>query len=220
MIRLLTYADGKNFEKYQKNIDNKYKLLGFDEHIMYCKNDIDSEFFDDNKQILEMKRGSGYWLWKPYFILKNLKEVSEGDVVLYVDCGDEILKGFDKFLLNNIKDGFFVSMIHTYKNKIFTKKDCFSLMGCDEEKYWNSGQVEAGVVAFEKTEKTIRFVEKWLNYCKNINIISDIKNISGENFDGFVDHRHDQSVLTNLVIKEEIKINKSFGGMILLNRNK
>jgi len=40
-----------------------------DEYYNYGPNDIDNEFKKKNIEILSQKRGNGYWLWKPYFIL-------------------------------------------------------------------------------------------------------------------------------------------------------
>ena len=42
---------------------------------------------EKNKEILSRKRGSGYWLWKPYLILKTLKEkLNYGDYLIYIDA--------------------------------------------------------------------------------------------------------------------------------------
>jgi len=83
-----------------------------------------------------------------------------------------------------------------------TKRDCFYYMGCDEEKYWNSIQLEDGFLAFRKTQKNIDFLNEWLEYCRDERVVTDIPNQCGlENFDGFVDHRHDQSIVTNLQLK-------------------
>jgi len=38
------------------------------------------------------ERGAGYWLWKPYIILKTLLyEMEEGDLLLYADSGSEAI---------------------------------------------------------------------------------------------------------------------------------
>lgn len=53
----------------------------------------------------------------------------------------------------------------------------------------------------------MRFVEEWLRYCRDERILTDIPNESGyPNLTGFVDHRHDQSVLSLLAEKYHINL--------------
>jgi len=48
---------------------------------------------------------------------------------------------------------------------------------------------------------------QWLDWCQIEAVVSDNANIYGKpNFDEFKDHRHDQSIITNLVIKNNIKL--------------
>jgi len=163
-----------------------------------------TDFYTQNKSILDKDRLSGYALWKPFIILKALDNVDFGDIVAYMDCGDIPVKGIKECILEYMKDHdqYFVSQNHTGVNKWFTKRDCFYYMGCDEEKYWNSIQLEDGFLAFRKTQKNIDFLNEWLEYCRDERVVTDIPNQCGlENFDGFIDHRHDQSIITNLQLK-------------------
>jgi hypothetical protein len=77
-------------------------------------------------------------------------------------------------------------------------------MDCDNEKYHNSQMTYASICFWKKTDTTMSFLEEWLRYCKNPNVLTDIENIHGDNLPNFVDHRHDQSVLTNLTIKYDM----------------
>ena len=87
----------------------------------------------------------------------------------------------------------------------YTKRDCFILMNCDDEKYHNQIQLEAGILAVRKTEFNIKLLREWLKYCSNIFAVTDLPNSEGfPNYKGFKGHRHDQSILTNLSIKYNI----------------
>ena len=46
-----------------------------------------TEFYWDNLDILTQERGAGYWLWKPYIILRVMQQAEHGDVVVYTDAG-------------------------------------------------------------------------------------------------------------------------------------
>ena len=181
----------------------------FDFIFAYTDKDIIStEFYKENKEILSLKRGAGYWLWKPYLILESLKKMNDGDVLLYLDSTDTLLKGTKNFISRMILEGN-DKIISTsfFTQKDYTKRDCFVFMNCDSPEYWDALQVEAGIIAFQKNTENIKFLEEWLEFCKNKYIVTDYPNSSGfENFDGFIDHRHDQSILTNLCTKYNIKL--------------
>jgi hypothetical protein len=102
--------------------------------------------------------------------------------------------------------GIFITHLDYHKNRRWTKRDCFVLTGCDDEKYWNGFHVEAGKCAYRKNDFVMMLVEEWLGYASNENIITDIPNICGKpNFPEFQDHRHDQSILALMTIKHSIK---------------
>jgi hypothetical protein len=61
--------------------------------------------------------------------------------------------------------------------------------------------IHAGLLAFKKTPFNIKLIEQWNYFVNNKNILTEIPNISElPNLDGFVEHRYDQSILTNLAI--------------------
>jgi hypothetical protein len=163
-----------------------------------------TEFYQKNKSILDKDRLAGYALWKPYIISETFKNINDGDIVVYMDCGDYPKKGIGKIVSKYMTDTdqYFIEGNHTSVNQWWTKRDCFYYMDCDEEKYWSAIQLEDGFIALRKTQFNIDLVEEWLTYCSDERIITDILNTCGlENLDGFKDHRHDQSILTNLKIK-------------------
>ena len=91
-------------------------------------------------------------------------------------------------------------------------------MDLDVEGYWNATQVEAGIVVVKKTERSKKIVEEWLEYSKNENIITDIPNVSGkENFSCFVDHRHDQSIISNLAKKYNLLLDNTIRRWVTCN---
>lgn len=203
IINLILYADGHN---YQINASKIFAASAdmFDKQTIYGKNDLDALFIENYKHILSQTRGAGYWLWKPYVILKALNEANEGDIIFYIDCGDLIYNNIRQFIIDKINenDGFFlVRSIHSHLN--YTKKDVFQVMECDREEYWNLKQMEAGYCGFRKQKETIDFVEEWLYWCKKDLLITDY--CSQANYDGFIDNRHDQSIFTNLVQKKQLK---------------
>jgi len=208
-FHFITFADEKymlqqyNLCLYANDLNQFKTVTGYSKGQDLLKTD----FYKDNQQILDQPRGCGYWLWKPYYILKKLEEVSDNDVVFYADCADVFLPQLIPFLRENFNNSNVMLLQGAYKNKDWTKRDCFVLMGCDEEKYWDHNQLEAGIGFFKKTPKTLEIVSEWLEFCKNPHILTDIPNECGyHNFPSFQDHRHDQSILTNIAIKHNLRI--------------
>jgi hypothetical protein len=57
-----------------------------------------------------------------------------------------------------------------------------------------------------KNDFVINFINEWLHYAKDYRIITDSANECGlPNYPEFVDHRHDQSILSLLGGKYKIK---------------
>jgi len=197
-MNILTFSD-ENYEKEKIVISKLSKKYNYN-HISKTKKDlIETKFYQDNKQILDNKRGAGYWLWKPYFILNEVLLLKENDYLIYTDCGDVFSNKIYNYLDNEIKNHDIILMSSFSKNTIYTKRDCFILMNCDNDKYWNSPQIEAGFSIWKKTDFSIKILNEWLKYCSILEIINDEN--KNENFSDFIDHRHDQSILTNLSIK-------------------
>jgi hypothetical protein len=219
-IHFITYSDIK-YRKQQIKLDeiaSKFFILNSYNRDWLIK----TNFYLENKKILDLERGGGYWLWKPFIILDTLNKMEYNDVLFYLDCGDIFTDGLYDFL-NLYFEKSDVDSLLTYggqnKQRWYTKRDTFSLMNCDDEKYHEHTQLEAGMVCLRKTDKIIDIVKEWLFYCKNENILTDIENTQGPNLSGFIDHRHDQSILTNLSIKYNLNINNLLRQYITCNVN-
>jgi hypothetical protein len=82
-------------------------------------------------------------------------------------------------------------------------------MGCDEQKYYDANQVVGAFILIKKTKDNIDFLQMYMNYCKDIRLISDNPNECGyKNLPDFIDHRHDQSILSLLCCRFGIPFHK------------
>jgi hypothetical protein len=164
-------------------------------------------FYSENKAILDQKRGAGYWLWKPFIILETLRSLPAGEIVIYCDCGDAVNLAFKEYAAEVIRSCGFLIIENRFPMRRLCKMDAFALMGATEEKFYDAMQAEAGVCGFRNDSETQAFVEEWLTACRNENIVTDAANICGHpNFPEFVDHRHDQAILTILAIKHQLRM--------------
>lgn len=201
---LLTFADPP-YEHKRDKTNNKVDF--FDIVRGYTPDDIDQDFKTVNSEIWNQPRGYGYWMWKPYIILDYLNNhCDENDMVVYCDAGDFFWKDVLDQFCDDVSDEKPVTAIKSrhWTQAQYTKMDCMVLMGCDDEKYLTS-QIYASLIAIKNNSISRGFINEWLEYCKNVNILTDAPNICGkDNFPEFIDHRHDQSIFTNLMNKYEM----------------
>ena len=202
---LVTYADD-NFKEEQDFLE---KIHGEDYEVKkYNREWLETtEFYIENKNTLNEPKGAGWWIWKPYVILDALNNSSDGDFIVYCDCGDMFSPGLKNFVTSTLSDEDpCLLLVGNNKNSSFTKKDCFILMDCDEEDYWNSKQLECGFMVWKTCEQSKKIVLEWLEYCKNPKIINNDSSELSEESGDFKEHRNDQSVLTNIAIREGLPI--------------
>ena len=64
----------------------------------------------------------------------------------------------------------------------------------------NNLTVVGGEQLYQKNENSMKFVEKYLAYCCDFDIISDSRSKLASELSTFIDNRHDQSVLSLLSI--------------------
>jgi len=203
-IAYISYADGDPIFHQNQNAQTFSALnRGFDRFFLYHRKDIDNDFSARNKSILDQKRGAGYWLWKPYFILKTLKELPEGALVFYADSAFIFKNSIEYFVhkLNNTKtdilllhDGSkrknnFNKAVQTIKNEALSLNDMDSKALNDQYALWGA------FLVIRNTERGRAFVQTWLNLCENKDALTDQPFDSQIQNKYFRVHSHDQALL-------------------------
>ena len=211
---LISFATNDKWTRSQTNLNKSASKHGIDGYISFNPKNLNKEFAEKYSKFLRNDvRGYGYWMWKPIIIKQTFDLIEEGDIVLYVDSGNTVIHSLDYLIQEAVKndivlfdnrDGNYQKT--TNKNRQWTKRDCYVLMDCDEEKYYASPQVDAAYQIYKKNDRTIKFIDEYIGYCCNENIISDLKNITKDNLPEFLDHRHDQSILSLMAVKHNISL--------------
>jgi len=157
-----------------------------------------------------MPKGGGYWLWKFDIILNRLKQMKDGDFLVYLDAGCTInpqaRKRFDEYIqmVEDSKTCNFLSFQIGTPERYWTTKQLFSYFSLDlDSDFAMSGQFVAGVLIMQKCSKVIEIFEQCtdlLGY--DASLATDAYNSKGTQHKDFIDHRHDQSILS-LVRKME-----------------
>lgn len=200
---LINYANAK-FENIRKlnTWTGKY-IAGFDKVIEYRPEDIDFNFKENNKKILKYERGNGLWLWKPYFCLKTLETMQEGDILFYCDSGAFFIRSISS-VLNNMKDDILVFELPLIE-KQWTKGNVINELVNQEnlrKSILESKQILATFFAVKKTRRTVNFIQTWLKNCCNEELLSPESCICED--DIYIAHREDQSIFSIMCKKEGI----------------
>jgi hypothetical protein len=160
---------------------------------------IHGEFVNNNS------KGYGYWIWKPYIILRALeKECEEGEALIYADSGCSF------GTTAQIRIPQWIKMAEDHPSKIvtfeteypefkWTKLDTVRAIypGIDT----TTCHVEATKSVFINTEKTRAFVREWYDWCSKDNYHYLTDSQSSIVHPQFIEHRHDQSIFSLLVKK-------------------
>lgn len=206
MILAINYGD----ERYRKSQEfNARQALkyGADKVIQYTKKDIPEEFWEKNKEIAARPRGGGYWIWKPYIIKMALEQIEEGDYVVYTDAGSALVNKLS-LLLDAMKAQQTDIMVFCidHPEREYSKRDAFVLMDCDKPEIVESNQICGTYIILRKSERSEKFIDDYLYFVQDKRIVTDDENVMGlPNYDGFVENRHDQTVLSLLAKKNGIK---------------
>lgn len=202
-LYLVNFAKGDHYKRVQQKqrrlLSPHFKdIFEYDDSFL-----IGSGYYARNKETIDTSTtGWGYCGWKGEILLDAMSKVQNEDLIFYSDVADEIYNPkFYQWMIDRTHQlgGRFFNLNY-YTHGQWTKRDCFVLMNCDEEEFWNHRQLEAGTIGLLKRPENIAFLKEWSRWCQLSHIIDKTPNIFGSDLDGFVDHRCDQSILTNLVI--------------------
>jgi hypothetical protein len=174
-----------------------------------------TDFYRAHHAVLDRPRGAGYWLWKPYILKCLLDQARDGEVVLYADAAITVLRPLAPLAeLCRERGGILVFRGH-YDGlagrpnvcRVWTKRDAFVLTGTDEPAFHDAPMLDAAFLALARTQRARRFVDEWLRWCTLPAVLTDDPNSCGRaNLPGFVEHRHDQSILSLLAARHGLEV--------------
>lgn len=191
MTRLITFSDDNmtmaaeicHYSALQNNVH---------EAKIYQPKDIDAKFRKANAAILDQPRGCGYWLWKPYFIDRELKKMKDGEYLIYCDAGVEIINNV-KHIIDRMAGDIWLfgnKFQHVHWCKGGVMEDMWPIDRASYDK-----QVQASVIFIRNSETSRMLISGWLKDCQRPGFIDD--SLMGfPNHPEFKEHRHDQAILT------------------------
>jgi hypothetical protein len=223
----ITFGGGENnYYDATKRLKNQANYLNiFDALINYSENDLmnDLKFWrKHNTFIQNNQKGYGYWIWKPYLIMKTLIDMEDGDILLYCDAGCELDINQKSNILNMfeiVKTDLIIGS-HTENNEIdHCKIDLLAYLSMNNKEILNSIQHQATAICLKKCDTVMDLVKQWYTICCNYHMIDDTRS-SIDEYASFIEHRHDQSVFSLLTKKYKIFSSFLLDKIIYLSRNR
>lgn len=209
MIRLVTYSDQNMTISRERCIKSALShgvdsVHEWDNFMMQ-----ETEFYQLNQDIFqEGARGAGcFWLFKSFIIYKAMLDMNDGDIILYMDAGCELINDIQHLI--NVMDEDIFLFGNNWNHVDFCKGDVLAAINnfhTESEFYDIEGkQVQASAMLFRISKESKEFVKWWLMYCQMPNLINDNPS-DMPNVETFRDHRHDQAIITSLAWEYEISL--------------
>lgn len=204
-IVFISFADAR-YRKALDRIKEYTKKFPFDERNFLTEKNLPREFLKELKPWL-YRRGYGYWKWKPFLVCSFLKRMNDGDILCYSDCGvywnstEEALNRFNLYinLLDTTPKDILV-FEEKYEEQIYTKGDLLKALNVyDNDKICKSPQIWGGCFIIKNSLTARRIFSQYLELCDYSKELVTDKKSTTPNKEGFVEHRHDQSIFSLLV---------------------
>jgi hypothetical protein len=190
-----------NFLQAKKLLLKSARRFGLDENRLYTPaHPVLAYLAQRYPSIMAAQRGAGYWLWKPFIIFDVLSSVPDGTPVLYTDSAMTFIA--DPAPLISLAEKHPVCLFEMrgqFLQGTWTKRDCFVEMNADTDEFWSLPQLWAGMQLYRAGPEAREFVSQLAEAMASDVRLTDRPNIHGlPNLRDFIEHRHDQSVLTIL----------------------
>jgi hypothetical protein len=177
--------------------------LWFDKIEIFSPETLSRSFRHQFSSILSQKRGGGFWIWKLDILQQAFLAGNDGDIIVYCDAGCHINEsGANRFkeyldILQDSEHGM-LSFQMSYIEQTYTTEECFKALGIPSDScIRTTGQIVGGILVAKRCDHTALILSEFHKLLTiNPLIITDFYNRTQDSH--FIDHRHDQSILSVL----------------------
>ena len=197
------------------NIYNDIKIFSFKDLSEAKKKQINDFFYKGQKKLF------GYACWKPEIILSYLNQIPENSILQYSDIGCSFnyqgIKRLNEYCEIVGKKNILVFQYNKPDFKIkenikfqiyyefqYTKSDAWNYLNIDDNsQILKTEQICSGIMFFKNNFYSKKILNEWNNLSK-INHLFDDSASNKKNHTNFIEHRHDQSILSLICKKENV----------------
>jgi hypothetical protein len=180
------------------------------------------------QEVLQYKRGGGYWVWKPIVIWDALQRCSDGDILVYADTGceicncrvDDITDTFDA--VRALPTGLAVAGVTSGgpRGRLHRMDVVHGILGNGISDFLRTPtgksqrMAEAGRIVIHKGAAALGPLAEWRRLAlHNPRWFTDDASVL-PNRPEFVDHRHDQSIFDCIMFKHRVATSKCLSDTI------
>lgn len=164
-------------------------------------------FYTSRPWAAPLQRGVFFWSWKPFIINHALQLLQDGDILIYSDIGRPWVRLFSSLLpfarnwldelQQDVIPGVYIPYTGTIEN--WTKATTLKQMGNLSTNILHSPPIQASFSIWRKTSVSMELAAEWNDKSRHISLIGDYNTQTDiPNHPEFIDHRHDQSILSIL----------------------
>lgn len=228
----LSFADARLHRSLERIRSQAVLMRAYDEIICADETALESGFVAEfGKYLKPGIRGFGYWCWKPQIIKQALQAMNDGDLLQYTDAGCHLnpkgRRRLDEYFDLTLKSSTGILAFQAVPpddprlptGRVFPdlseyrwcKGDLLDYLKVrNERSVTHSQTIGAGIIFLKKCPTTIEIVEEWQSVIRaNFSHINDDPSAS-PNIDGFIEHRHDQSIFSIICKKHEVRCASGF----------
>lgn len=200
--KIISFADrhsGRiaNMQRF-KNKVSQYSMI--DDVTVFDMSDIPKNIYNKHRAIFNNPKYF-CWLAKVYLTYQTLCNCEDGDTILWIDSDivDFKEQGVHRLFNLCVNSVHGVAGFHSdfWLEKTFTKRDLYTYLDITNSIYWETNQAYSGLYLLQKNNFTLNLAKEWWEISSITNLFDDSPS-NQCNFDEFIAHRHDQSILSLL----------------------
>lgn len=198
----ITYGDSKFQKAKDRLISQCENLCIFDSIISFCPDDVSNDI--RSSVFWSINRGGGLWSWKPDIILTRMKQLNEGDILVYCDAGCSVYPSHEwNELFHLLEDHDIIAQRLFKTNEQYTRIEIIDYFNSVPLSWIKCFQFEATTIILKVTSFTIKLIQEWrdciLSHPNFIMDVTDEDRIYQSN--SFIENRHDQAVFSAIIYK-------------------
>ena len=194
----------KRYRLSKKRIKQEaLSCMWFDKIEIFSPKTLSMSFRHQFASVLSNKRGGGFWIWKLDVLEQAFATGNDGDIIVYCDAGCHInesgKKRFKEYIdILQYSEHGMLSFQMGHVEQTYTTEECFQALEIPTNSpIRTTGQICATILVAKRCEHTALILSEFRKLLvKNPLIITDEYN--GAQASYFIDHRHDQSILSIL----------------------
>lgn len=199
---VLTFGSHGKYERAAAALCRHVLRSGADSCSTSTLNDLPADWREING-VTNTTKGLGHWKWKPFIILRRLRELADGEILLYVDR--DLRLGHDLSALfclgQNAAKGMACFHQACYTERPWTSRELVTAAGAGPAEL-DSVQINGGLQVWRRSSAALGLAEKYLEWTERF--ARDPADRSNED-QSFRAHRHDQSCFSLLAKKAGVQ---------------